>query len=255
MENKNEMMVFNNEMFGDLRVVIIDNKEYFVGIDIAKVLGYSNASKAVSTHCKHTIKEMIAHSQNGNVVKTQTTLINEGDIYRLIIRSNKAEAEIFERWVFDEILPQIRQTGGYIPIKEEDDELTIMSKAFLIAQKTIDEKQQLIEQQQQQIDEQQEIIDEQQEVIESQRDKVDFADTVSTNEDDSIDMGTMAKLLAKDGIKIGRNRLFEILRTLNILMDDNLPYQRFINSGYFEVVEYTMWIRNEPKLCRQTLVT
>ena len=255
MENKNEMMVFNNEMFGDLRVVIIDNKEYFVGIDIAKALGYSNASKAISTHCKHTIKEMIAHSQNGNVVKTQTTLINEGDIYRLIIRSNKAEAEIFERWVFDEILPQIRQTGGYIPIKEEDDELTIMSKAFLIAQKTIDEKQQLIEQQQQQIDEQQEIIDEQQEVIESQRDKVDFADTVSTNEDDSIDMGTMAKLLAKDGIKIGRNRLFEILRTLNILMDDNLPYQRFINSGYFEVVEYTMWIRNEHKLCRQTLVT
>ena len=255
MENKNEMMVFNNEMFGDLRVVIIDNKEYFVGIDIAKALGYSNASKAISTHCKHTIKEMIAHSQNGNVVKTQTTLINEGDIYRLIIRSHKPEAEIFESWVFDEILPQIRQTGGYIPIKEEDDELTIMSKAFMIAQKTIDEKQQLIEQQQQQIDEQQEIIDEQQEVIESQRDKVDFADTVSTNEDDSIDMGTMAKLLAKDGIKIGRNRLFEILRTLNILMDDNLPYQRFIDSGYFEVVEYTMWIRNEPKLCRQTLVT
>ena len=255
MENKNEMMVFNNEEFGKVRVVNINGEGWLAGKDVVEALGYSNASKAVSTHCKHTIKEMIAHSQNGNVVKTQTTLINEGDIYRLIIRSNKAEAEIFERWVFDEILPQIRQTGGYIHIKEEDDELTIMSKAFLIAQKTIDEKQQLIEQQQQQIDEQQEIIDEQQEVIESQRDKVDFADTVSTNEDDSIDMGTMAKLLAKDGIKIGRNRLFEILRTLNILMDDNLPYQRFIDSGYFEVVEYTMWIRNEPKLCRQTLVT
>ena len=255
MENKNEVMVFNNEMFGSVRVVRIDNKEYFVGIDIAKALDYSNASKAVSTHCKHTIKEMIAHSQNGNVVKTKTTLITEGDIYRLIIRSHKPEAERFERWIFDEVLPQIRQTGGYIPIKEEDDELTIMSKAFMIAQKTIDEKQQQIEQQQQTINEQQQVIDEQQEVIESQRDKVDFADTVSANENDSIDMGTMAKLLAKDGIKIGRNRLFEILRTLNILMDDNLPYQRFIDSGYFEVVEYTMWIRNEPKLCRQTLVT
>ena len=110
-ENKNEVMVFNNEMFGDLRVVIIDNKEYFVGIDVAKALEYSNASKAVSTHCKHTIKEMIAHSQNGNVVKTQTTLITEGDIYRLIIKSHKPEAERFERWVFDEVLPQIRMTG------------------------------------------------------------------------------------------------------------------------------------------------
>ena len=266
MENKNEMMVFNNEMFGDLRVVRIDNKEYFVGIDIAKALGYSNASKAVSTHCKHTIKEMIdVSSQNGNSHSKsrntqEMTLITEGDIYRLIIRSHKPEAEIFESWVFDEILPQIRQTGGYIPIKEEDDELTIMSKAFMIAQKTIDDKQQRIEQQQKTIEQQQEIIDEQQEVIESQRDKVDFADTVSANEDDSIDMGTMAKLLAEkgltiDGKKIGRNTLFEFLRDSKILMDDNLPYQTFINRGYFIVVEYTMWKNNKPKLCRQTLVT
>ena len=270
MGNKNEVMVFNNEMFGDLRVVRIDNKEYFVGLDVAKALGYSNASKAVSTHCKHTIKEMIAHSQNGNVVKTQTTLITEGDIYRLIIKSHKPEAERFERWVFDEVLPQIRQTGGYIPIKEEDDELTIMSKAFMIAQKTIDNKQQQIEQQQQLIEQQQEVIEQrqevielqqevinnQQEVIESQRDKVDFANTVSESEDDEIDMGTMAKLLAKEGIKIGRNRLFKILIELNILMDDNLPYQKFIDNRYFRVIKcrkYNKW-DNKPKFYEKTLI-
>lgn len=270
MENKNEVMVFNNEMFGDLRVVRIDNKEYFVGIDVAKALEYSNASKAVSTHCKHTIKEMIAHSQNGNVVKTQTTLITEGDIYRLIVKSHKPEAERFETWVFDEVLPQIRQTGGYIPIKKEDDELTIMSKAFMIAQKTIDNKQQQIEQQQQLIEQQQEVIEQrqevielqqevinnQQEVIESQRDKVDFANTVSESEDDEIDMGTMAKLLAKEGIKIGRNRLFKILIELNILMDDNLPYQKFIDNRYFRVIKcrkYNKW-DNKPKFYEKTLI-
>ena len=309
MENKNEVMVFNNEMFGSVRVVRIDNKEYFVGIDIAKALDYSNASKAVSTHCKHTIKEMIAHSQNGNVVKTKTTLITEGDIYRLIIRSHKPEAERFERWIFDEVLPQIRMTGVYIPVTEEDTDETIMAKGLLGTQKTIDNKQQIIDKRQQLInkqqglinkqqqmidkqqglineqreliddqqemindqneliDEQQEMIDEQevvinnqQEVIESQRDKVEFADTVSENKDDDIDMLTMAKLLSNkgfeiDGKKIGRNTLFEFLRNSNILMDDNLPYQTYINRGYFVVVEYTMWIKNKPKLCRQTLVT
>lgn len=90
MGNKNEMMVFNNEMFGDLRVVRIDNKEYFVGIDIAKALGYSNASKAVSTHCKHTIKEMIdvcpknknSHDKSRNT--QEVLLIEEDDVFNLI---------------------------------------------------------------------------------------------------------------------------------------------------------------------------
>ena len=149
-----------------------------------------------------------------------------------------------------------------------------MSKAFMIAQKTIDNKQQQIEQQQQLIEQQQEVIEQrqevielqqevinnQQEVIESQRDKVDFANTVSESEDDEIDMGTMAKLLSNkgfeiDGKKIGRNTLFEFLRNSNILMNDNLPYQTYINRGYFIVVEYTMYNKREPKLCRQTLVT
>ena len=71
-------------------------------------------------------------------------LIPEGDIYRLIVGSKLPEAEKFERWVFDEVLPQIRQTNGYIPIQQEDSEEEIMAKALLIAQKTIEKKNELI---------------------------------------------------------------------------------------------------------------
>ena len=268
-KNKNEMMVFNNDAFGNLRGVNINGEGWLAGKDVVEALGYTlSKSHTYSEYLKKYVDEedMLFLDKNSPLEQVVSFdykqlgqrggyLVNKSALYSLVLDSPLPQAKKFRRWVTSEVLPQIEQTGGYIPIKEEDDELTIMSKAFMIAQKTIDNKQRQIEQQQQTINEQQQVIDEQQEVIESQRDKVDFADTVSANEYDSIDMGTMAKLLAKDGIKIGRNRLFEILRTLNILMDDNLPYQRFIDSGYFEVVEYTMWIRNEPKLCRQTLVT
>ena len=272
MENKNEMMVFNNAEFGNVRVVNIDGEGWLVGKDVAETLGYKNTRDALTKHVDDEDKADVAiHDgrQNRNMV-----VINESGLYSLALRSKLPEAKKFKRWVTSEVLPQIRQTGGYIPIKEEDDELTIMSKAFMIAQKTIDNKQQQIEQQQQLIEQQQEVIEQrqevielqqevinnQQEVIESQRDKVDFANTVSESEDDEIDMGTMAKLLSNkgfeiDGKKIGRNTLFEFLRNSNILMNDNLPYQTYINRGYFIVVEYTMYNKREPKLCRQTLVT
>ena len=81
---------------------------------MAERLGYSNPSKAVSTHCKNGIKEMIAHSQNGNVVKTQTTLIPEGDVFRLIIKSKLPNAKKFKRWITSEVLPSIRKHGAYM---------------------------------------------------------------------------------------------------------------------------------------------
>lgn len=252
MENKNEMMVFNNEMFGSVRVVNIDGEGWLVGKDVAEILGYKNLSDSLSKHVDEEDKLQIAKHdlQNYDDIGTKGAIvINESGLYSLVLRSKLPDAKKFKRWVTSEVLPQIRQTGGYIPIKEEDDELTIMSKAFLIAQKTIDKKQQLIEQQQQ-------LIDEQQEVIESQRPKVEFADAVSESEDDEIDMGTMAKLLAKEGIKIGRNRLFDILIELKILMKDNLPYQKFIDNRYFRVIKcrkYSKW-DNKPKFYEKTLI-
>ena len=252
MENKNEIMVFNNEMFGKVRAVNIDGDAWLLGKDVAEILGYKNLSDALNKHVDDEDKMQIAKCdlKNYNDIGTKGAIaINESGLYSLVLRSKLPDAKKFKRWVTSEVLPQIRQTGGYIPIKEEDDELTIMSKAFLIAQKTIDKKQQLIEQQQQ-------LIDEQQEVIETQKPKVEFADAVSESEDDEIDMGTMAKLLAKEGIKIGRNRLFDILIELKILMKNNLPYQKFIDNRYFRVIKcrkYSKW-DNKPKFYEKTLI-
>ena len=282
MENKNEMVLFHNEEFGNVRVVNIDGEGWLVGKDVVEILGYNLSGKHVASeyikeHCEpedYVLLDKNSPVNWGSVFDYKQLgqrggyLINESGLYSLVFGSDLPQAKKFKRWVTSEVLPQIRQTGGYIPIKEEDDELTIMSKAFMIAQKTIDNKQQQIEQQQQLIEQQQEVIEQrqevielqqevinnQQEVIESQRPKVEFAEAVSESEDE-IDMGTMAKLLVKEDIKVGRNRLFKILIELNILMEDNLPYQRFLDSGYFRVIECKRYINNKVKLFEKTLIT
>lgn len=134
------LIIKNNPLFGDVRFVSIEGKPYAVANDVAKALGYADCPKAVRTHCKGVAKTSIPTNGGNQEVK----VIPEGDIYRLIIRSKLPQAEKFERWVFDEVLPQIRQTGGYIPIKEEDTDAEIMAKALLIAQKTIEKKDKLI---------------------------------------------------------------------------------------------------------------
>lgn len=91
----NNLQIFKNEEFGQVRVMLINNEPYFVGKDVAEILGYSNSSKAVSTHVddEDKIMEMIAHSQNGNVVKTKTALINESGLYSLILSSKLPTAK------------------------------------------------------------------------------------------------------------------------------------------------------------------
>ena len=112
---QNQIEIFKNEEFGQVRTLLINNEVYFVGKDVAEILGYSNSSKAVSTHVddEDKIMEMIAHSQNGNVVKTQTALINESGLYSLILSSKLPIAKKFKRWVTLEVLPSIRKTGSY----------------------------------------------------------------------------------------------------------------------------------------------
>ena len=115
-----EMQIFNSEEFGDIRTVTINGEPWFVGKDVAEALGYSNASKAVSVHVgdeDRVLKVIESDSQNGNVVKTQTALINESGLYALIFGSKLDSAKRFKRWVTSEVLPSIRRTGSYgIPL-------------------------------------------------------------------------------------------------------------------------------------------
>lgn len=108
----NELKIFSNEEFGQVRTVEIDGKPYFVGSDIAKALGYKDQTNAIKQHCRWVVKHHIPHPQS----KTKTLEVNvipEGDLYRLISHSELPSAEKFESWVFDEVLPLIRKHGMY----------------------------------------------------------------------------------------------------------------------------------------------
>ena len=166
MENKLSIITKESELFGQVRFAVIDGKEYAVGKDVATALGYKDASSAISKHCKNGVKTTLeAPCQNGNVVKTQTTLIPEGDIYRLIMKSKLPQAEKFESWVMDEVLPQIRKTGGYIPVQEEMTDDEIMARALIVAQNTIKKKDELISQQKKEIENKNNELDYKEDVI------------------------------------------------------------------------------------------
>lgn len=122
----NELKVFSNSEFGELGVMLIDGKEYFPAIQCAKILGYSNPRDAIIKHCKAegvVKRDGVSYTTNQHGVTTQQITeikyISEGNLYRLIVSSKLPKAEKFERWVFDEVLPQIRHNGGYIGNVEE----------------------------------------------------------------------------------------------------------------------------------------
>ena len=107
----NTLEIFENDEFGEVRTLLIEDKPYFCASDVAKALGYAKPNNAISTHCRSTLKQGIATKQ-GNY--SEMIFIPEGDVYRLIMKSKLPSAEKFESWVMDEVLPTLRRTGGYI---------------------------------------------------------------------------------------------------------------------------------------------
>lgn len=104
--------IFLSEVFGELRIIEENNKFYFCAVDVCKALGYTNITRELNIHCRQDgIKS--GRVEVGGIPRI-VKFISEGNVYRLICRSNKPEAEQFETWVFDELLPTIRQTGGYV---------------------------------------------------------------------------------------------------------------------------------------------
>ena len=107
-----QLQVFNHEQFGDVRIIEEDGRVLFCGKDVAKALGYTNPQKAIRDHCRYRTNRSVPHPQSlGKLL--DIVFIPEGDVYRLITHSKLPAAERFEKWVFDEVLPTIRKTGGY----------------------------------------------------------------------------------------------------------------------------------------------
>ena len=139
---------FSNNEFGEIRTLNINDEPWFVGKDVAEILGYSNSKDALKKHVDEEDKQVIQRSQFATleIPNRGMTIINESGLYSLILSSKLPNAKKFKRWVTSEVLPQIRRTGGYIPISQEDDEKTIMAKALMISQRTIEEKDALLAQ-------------------------------------------------------------------------------------------------------------
>jgi len=108
----NELQIFKNARFGEIRTVDIDGRTYFVARDVAKALGYAKPENAILAHCKGTLKRGIPHPQSKSS-SIEVNVIPEGDIYRLVAHSELPAAEEFESWIFDEVIPTIRKTGTY----------------------------------------------------------------------------------------------------------------------------------------------
>ncbi len=232
---ENTIKVFENEEFSSLRTLEENGKILFCGKDVAAALGYRNTKDAIKRHCRWGVKHDLPHPQSP--IKTiEMVFIPEGDVYRLVAHSKLPGAAKFESWIFDEVLPTIRRTGGYVA--NED----MFIKNFL---PFLDEPyRNLFRLQMVFIDKLNERIRHDQPLVER------VAGT-----DNLIDMNAMAKLAAEENIPIGTNRLFSWLRKNRILMSDNLPYQKFIDRGYFAVKETVFETSTMMKTHQQTLVT
>ncbi|MCH5203101.1 MAG: phage antirepressor KilAC domain-containing protein [Oscillospiraceae bacterium] len=235
----NELQVFTNEVFGEIRTYKDNGKVMFCASDVARALGYSDTAKAVKTHCKEDGWAICPVIDNMGR-EQQAKFINEGNVYRLITHSKLPSAEKFESWVFDEVLPSIRKHGMYAV-----DELIAnpdLGIAALTALKEERAKNRELENR-----------------VEQDAPKVLFANAVETAKT-SILIGDLAKLLKQNGIDTGQKRLFEQLRQEGYLMkggtSHNMPTQRSMEMGLFEVKESTI---NNPdgsvRINRTTKVT
>lgn len=220
----NDVQLFSNSVFGNVRAIKIDTQVWFVGKDVAEALGYKDTKKAISTHCKEegvTIHPLLTSGGLQDV-----KYINRRNVIRLIMRSKLPQAEAFQDWVEDEIIPSVLSTGSYsvssnaavdkyLAMSEEDRAIAYFTKV-----KESKEKQILIEQQAKQLEE--------------QEPAVVYSNAMHSAINGSKQLGDFAK-----SVGYGPQKIFTLFKDNNIIFSSktqkNVPYQRYIDAGYFEI--------------------
>ncbi|WP_235690584.1 phage antirepressor [Aeromonas caviae] len=220
----------------NIRIITDQQGEpWFVAADIARALGYNDADQAIRRHCKGVTKAPV--ETTGGMQRV--SIIPERDVYRLVMRSKLESAERFEEWVVGEVLPSIRKHGGYIAGQEQDAPELIMAKALMVAQSVIDRKSQELAAAQQ--------------TIAANAPAVAFAGLVA-EDDKGVLLGNFAK-----AIGFGPRKIFPLLHELRILMQGgnrhNLPFQEYLDRGYFKVVEKPYNANGETRISFITHVT
>lgn len=252
----NNLSVFKNDTLKvSVRMIEKNGEPWFIAKDVADALGYKDSQKAITTHCKKSStfgnifmvgdspsldgKPLSEVTPNWRAIK----IIPESDLYRLIIKSELQSAIVFQDWIVEEVLPAIRKTGSY----ELQDNLP---KTYLEALKqlviSVEDNIKL-----------QAKLDSTSKTLESAKPKVEFFDRVVAS-DEYVDMVVAANYISDKGFVIGRNNLIKFLREQKVFKDKpsekNLPYQKYIDSGYFkvELVDYVKPPKgesSEPREC------
>ena len=220
-----ELKLFQSPIFGQVRTIVVNGQVLFAATDVARCLGYSNPQKAIRDHCKSAGVNEMDTPTNGGIQKVK--FITKGNVVRLVASSELPQAEKVESWIFDEVIPSVLETGGYIATKTDDTPEEIMARALTIAQATLEKREERLKQLE--ADNQQKDAK-----IAKLQPKADFADAAFIT-DDKVDIGMAAKILK---LGFGRNTLFQKLRQVGVFFSNgNEPKQRFVNAGYFEMKE------------------
>ena len=203
----NDIKVFENDAFGSVRTMDMEGEVWFVGKDVAEILGYTNPSKALADHVDE--EDKLNNESLSSLGQRGGWLINESGLYSLVLSSKLPTAKQFKRWITKEVIPSIRKTGGYFATPK-----TYVEALRALADAEEEKERLALEN-------------------EEMKPKAEFYDDV-TGSSDTIEIGEVAKVL---NCGIGRNKLFDFLRKEKVLMKNNIPKQHFVDEGYFRVIE------------------
>lgn len=214
----NELQIFKNDEFGEIRILMRDGEPWFVASDICKVLELSNITETLKRVDEDELSITEVIDSLGR--RQQVYIVNEAGLYNLILLSRKSEAKKFKRWITHEVLPSIRKHGAYLTPEKIEEVLLNPDTIIQLAQQLKEEKQKRLEAEK---------------TIQIMKPKAEFFDAVAGSKD-AIDMNRAAKLIYEE-TRMGRNKLFKLLREKGVLMKDNIPYQEYIDKGYFRTIE------------------
>ncbi len=220
----NDMQVFESAQFGQVRTVQRDGEPWFVATDVCRALEHSNSRMALE-RLEDDEKGVSSIYTHGG--RQEVSIINEPGLYALVLGSRKPEARAFKRWITHDVIPAIRKTGGYIAGEEtmSDDEL--LSRALLMAGEKLKQREARIQALKAK--------------AAADAPKVLFANSVESSQTEIL-VGEMAKLLKQNGVEVGQNRFFDMLRRDGYLIsrkgaDRNMPTQRTMELGLMRIKE------------------
>ena len=220
----NNLQVFKNDQFGEIRTVEIGGEPWFVGKDIAERLGYSNTRKALGDHVDDDDKGVTKCDTLGGT--QDITIINESGLYSLVLSSKLPTAKQFKRWITSDVIPTIRKHGAYMTPETIEKMLLNPDTIINLASQLKSEREKRI------------VLEGK---VEEMKPAKIFAEAVATSSQ-SILIGELAKILKQNGVDMGQNRLFKWLREHGFLikregLDYNMPSQRSMELGLFEIKE------------------